>query len=185
VSEFIDGIVTRIVEGELSNPVIYRVSTTNKWFTKINERNMWILKNTGVLMDLYVRKTDGPRCSQCWDDLRSQGDPDCTFCFGTTFEGGYEPMSQLYVRQKPSVQQLDLTPHGYVPNNNPGAWTISDIKISNRDLMINPEGKILSVISSNVSHAAGFLFHQELTTKELDPLDKRYKIKRVTLYPSW
>lgn len=173
------------IEGVLSAAVIYRVTTTNKWFMKINERNMWILKNTGVLMDLYVRKTDGPRCSHCWDSLRLQGDQDCTFCFGTSFEGGYEPMTQLYVRQKPTVQQLDLTPHGYVPNNNPGAWTISDIKLTNRDLLINPEGKILSITSTNISHAAGYLFHQEINTKELDPLDKRYQIKRVTLYPSW
>lgn len=185
VSEFTPGSSVEKTEGELSPPVIYRVSTTNKWFTKINERNMWILKNTGVLMDLYVRKTDGPRCSYCVDPLRGQGDPDCTHCFGTTYEGGYEPMVQLYIRQKPATQQLELTPQGYVPNNNPGAWTISDIQIRNRDFMINPEGKILSVTSSSVSHAAGYLFHQELTMKELDPTDKLYKIKRATLYPSW
>ncbi|MNJ90209.1 hypothetical protein D3C87_78030 [compost metagenome] len=172
------------IEGELSSPVIYRISTTNKWFNKINERNMWILKNTGVLMDLYVRKTDGPRCI-CMDNARRQGDPDCKLCFGTTFEGGYEPMIQLYVRQKPSTQQLELTPQGYVPNSIPGAWTISDIQIKNRDFLINPEGKIFSITSSNVSHAAGFLFHQELTMKELDPLDRLYDVKRVTLYPTW
>lgn len=173
------------IEGELSPPVIFHIPTTNKWFKKMNERNMWILKNTGVLMDLYVRKTEGERCTKCWDSIRAQADADCTNCFGTGFEGGYEPMTQLYVRQKPAMQQLELTPHGYVINNNPGAWTISKIKLNNRDLLINPEGKIFSILNVTVSHAAGYLFHQELSLKELDPTDRLYQLKRATLYPEW
>lgn len=174
-----------IVEGELSVPIIFHIPTTNKWFKKVNERNMWILKNTGVLMDLYIKKTEGERCSNCWDPIRAQADSDCMVCFGTTYEGGYEPMTQLYVRQKPAIQQLDLTSYGYSPNSNPGAWTISNLKLSNRDLFINPEGKIFSITSSSVSHAAGYLFHQELTMKELDPTDRLYKMKRAALYPEW
>ena len=185
VAEFRDEDEIYDVEGELSSPVIFHIPTTNKWFKKVNERNMWILKNTGILMDLYVRKTEGERCDICWDSIRSQGDSDCLSCFGTTYKGGYEPMTQLYVRQKPAVQQLELTPHGYVPNSMPGAWTISNIQLRNRDLLINLEGKIFSITSSHVSHAAGYLFHQELTMKELDPTDRLYKIKRETLYPEW
>lgn len=174
-----------VIEGNLSSPVIFHVPTTNKWFKKINERNMWILKNTGVLMDLYVRKTEGQRCTKCWDPIRSQGDSDCLNCFGTTFEGGYEPMTQLYIRQKPATTQLDLSAHGYTQNSTPGAWTISNIKLTNRDFLINPEGKIFSVTGSHVNHAAGYLFHQELTMKELDTTDRLYKVKRTTLYPEW
>ena len=180
IAEFEDGSIT---EGNLSNPIIFQIPTTNKWFKKVNERNMWILKNTGVLMDLYVRKTEGERCKSCFDSIRSSSDPDCLNCFGTTYEGGFEPMVSLYVRQKPATQNLEITSHGLIPNNNPGAWTISKISIRNRDLLINPQGQIFSVLSSQVSHAAGYLFHQELTMKELDPTDNRYKIKRHSLYP--
>ncbi|AEO93435.1 gp175 [Bacillus phage G] len=185
VAEFDDGYEKYDVEGELSSPVIFHIPTTNKWFKKINERNMWILKNTGVLMDLYIRKTDGERCDKCLSQTRGQGYADCLECFGTTYKGGYEPMTQLYVRQKPATQQLELTPHGYVQNSTPGAWTISNVKLTNRDLLINPEGKIFSITGSHVSHAAGYLFHQELTMRELDPTDRLYKIKRTTLYPEW
>lgn len=174
-----------IVEGELSPPVIFHIPTTNKWFKKINERNMWILKNTGVLMDLYVRKTEGEECKYCWDDAREQGRVDCPECYGTGFVGGYEPMTQIYVRQKPAQQQLDLTPQGYAVNNNPGAWTISPVQLRNRDLLINPQGILFSITSSHVSHAAGYLFHQELQMKELDPNDEKYSIKRATLYPNY
>lgn len=178
-----DGI--KKVESKLSESVTFQIPTEDRWFKKINERNMWILKNTGVLMDVYRRKTEGERCSVCYDPIREQGDPDCTSCFGTTFDGGYEPMMQIYIRQKPATQQLQLTPQGYVIDNNPGAWTISTIHLTNRDLMFNPYGKLFSVLNSNVNHAAGYFFHQELQMKELDPTDKRYEIKRRTLYPNF
>jgi len=173
------------VEGKLSDPITFQIPTENRWFKKINERNMWILKNTGIIMDVYRRKTEGERCSFCYDEIRAQGDPDCTNCFGTTFEGGYEPMTQIYIRQKPTTEQLQLTAQGYVPDNNPGAWTISSIELTNRDLMFNPFGKLFSVMNGNISHAAGYMFHQELQLKELDPTDKRHQIKRKTLYPNF
>lgn len=172
-------------EGKLSDFVTFKIPTENRWFKKINERNMWILKNTGVAMDVYRKKTDGERCLICYDSIRAQGDPDCTNCFGTTFDGGYEPMTQIYIRQKPATEQLQLTTQGYVIDNNPGAWTISSIELTNRDLMFNPFGKLFSVINSNISHAAGYMFHQELQIKELDPTDKRYQLKRKTLYPNF
>lgn len=183
VATFFDGTTS---ESKLSEPVTYKVRNDNKWFNKMNERNMWILKNTGVLMDLYTRKTTGEKCPDCWDEIRGQSiNPKCEKCFGTTFVGGYEPAVQLYVRQKPAPQQLDIITQGYSINSTPGLWTISSIKLHNRDLLINPEGRIFSITSANISHAAGFYFHQELQAKEIDPNDIRYKIKRETLYPEF
>ena len=175
-----------ISESRLSEPHMYQVKNENKWFNKVNERNMWILKNTGILMDLYIRKTTGDVCEKCWDDIRGQSaNTQCKECFGTGYIGGYEPISQLYVRQKPAQQQLDLNGQGYMINSNPGAWTISSTQIKNRDLLINPEGRIFSVTNSYVSHAAGYYFHQELQMKELDPTDPRYQIARLTIYPEF
>ncbi len=171
-------------ESIFSQPQMYKVENTNKWFNKVNERNMWILKNTGILMDLYVRKTEGEHCPDCWDDVRGQAiNSKCEKCFGTGIIGGYEPMLQIYVRQKPAVQQLDLASQGYMINSNPGLWTISSIKLHNRDILINPEGRMFSITSANISHAAGYYFHQELQAKEVDPMDVKYHIQRKTLYP--
>ena len=38
------------------------------------------------------------------------------------------------------------------------------------------------ITSSQVNHAAGYLFHQEFQMTELDPKDNRYNIERKTLY---
>ena len=183
VCEFFDG---SFVESKLSQPVTYEVKNENKWFNKMNERNMWILKNDAVLMDLYIRKTEGEHCPNCWNDIRGQSaNNNCKTCFGTGFIGGYEPVFQLYVRQKPVNTQVDVSTQGYTYNNAPGAWTISSVQIRNRDLLINPQGRIFAVTSSHINHAAGYYFHQELQMKEIDPTDNRYNIQRITLYPEF
>ena len=183
VCEFFDG---SFVESKLSQPVTYEVKNENKWFTKMNERNMWILKNDAVLMDLYIRKTEGEHCPKCWNDIRGQSaNNNCKVCFGTGFIGGYEPVFQLYVRQKPVNTQVDVSTEGYAYNNAPGAWTISSVQIRNRDLLINPQGRMFAVTSSHINHAAGYYFHQELQMKEIDPTDNRYNIQRITLYPEF
>lgn len=183
VCEFFDG---SFVESKLSQPVTYEVKNENKWFNKMNERNMWILKNDAVLMDLYIRKTEGEHCPKCWNDIRGQSaNNNCKVCFGTGFIGGYEPVFQLYVRQKPVNTQVDVSTQGYTYNNAPGAWTISSVQIRNRDLLINPQGRIFAVTSSHINHAAGYYFHQELQMKEIDPTDNRYNIQRIALYPEF
>ena len=180
IAYFNDGTRT---ESKFSEPTSYKIETDNKWFKKINERNMWILKNDAVLMDLYVRKIDGEQCPNCYDEYRGQSsNSNCPICYGTGIVGGYEPCVQLYIRQKPANIQINQENSGFVLNSTPGAWTISSIQIRNRDLLINPEGKMFVITSSQVNHAAGYLFHQEFQMTELDPKDNRYNIERKTLY---
>jgi len=172
------------VEGAMSRPAHYKVTTTDKWFTKINERNMWILRNTGQLFDLYTRRYDGEKCPLCTDDVRLRaGTYSCPVCYGTGFVGGYEPAYALYVRLKPVETYLGVSSQMFVNENSPGAWTITDTIIANRDLLIAPQGTIYQVLGVHVNQAAGFLFHTELRLKALDPMDQLYSMKRTTLYP--
>jgi len=172
------------VESELSNAYIYRVDNTNKWFHKINERNMWILKNTGELFDLYKRKLEGEKCS-CFDSERgSAANANCTICYGTGFVGGYDPIFQIYIRQKPSDSNLERTSQGLKIKNELGAWTICDVMIRDRDLLINPQGIMFRVYSTNINIAAGYNFHQEIKMYEVETNDPVYTIQRQTLYPN-
>jgi hypothetical protein len=174
----------KLIEGNLSSPIMYQVNNTNRWFKKINERDMWILKNTGQLFDLYKRKTDGKKCPKCYDTVRGNaGDGSCNICWGTGIEGGYEPVFKLFLRQKPAQTSLDVSTQGLVYKHTPGAWTISSVEIKNRDLLINPQGILFSVLNSNINQAAGVLFHQELQLIELDPNDPLYKMNRFALNP--
>lgn len=172
------------VEGAMSRAAHYRVHNTDKWFYKINERNMWILRNTGQLFDLYTRRYTGERCPLCVDNVRLRaGTYSCPVCYGTGFVGGYEPAYQLYVRLKPVETSLGVSSQMLVNDNSPGAWTITDTIIANRDLLISPQGTIYQVLAVHVNQAAGFLFHTELRMRALDPTDQLYSMKRATLYP--
>ena len=167
-----------------SEPAHFQVSTMDRWFFKVNERNYWILKNTGQLFDLYQRKYSGERCPQCYDPVHGRAtSPDCAVCYGTGFVGGYTPAFQLYVRLKPTSTVLNVGPQMYVNENSPGAWTITDVKIVNRDLLIGPTGTMYEVLSSHVNQAGGYLFHTELQLRALDPKDKLYGMRREVLYP--
>lgn len=173
------------IESELSNAQIYRVDNTNKWFHKMNERNMWILKMDGELFDLYKRKLEGEHCD-CWDDIRgSSANPNCDKCYGTGFIGGYDPIYQIYIREKPNADSLDRTMRGLSVKNSTGAWTICDVPIRDRDILINPQGIMFRVVNVNMGHAAGYNFHQEITMEEIETNDPVYNIKRKTLYPNF
>lgn len=173
------------IEGKLSLPTCFQVHNTDRWFLKMNERSLWILKNTGMLFDLYTRKLDGERCPRCFDDIRGRaGTSDCPVCYGTGYVGGYDPAYQLYIRLKPAQASLDVTPNQMLTYNQPcGAWTISDTQIKNRDVLISPTGTIYQVINSMTNQAGGYLFHQELNLKPYDVNDPIYDMKRTTLYP--
>jgi len=174
----------KMIEGTISNPVTYQVLNTNRWFQKMNDRNLWILKNDAELYDLYTYKTEGLPCPKCYDTIRGASTtPNCDVCIGTGIINGYEPTFQLYIRRKFNQTDLALANAGFRLNSTPGAWTISTIVLKNRDLIISPQGKFYTILNSTINHAAGYLFHQELQLKELDPNDPLYKIKRATLYP--
>ena len=172
------------IEGALSEPQCFEVRNTDKWFYKINERNLWILKNTGMLFDLYTRKYDGEHCPRCYDEIRGRaGTLDCDICYGTGYVGGYDPAYQLYVRLKPIEQALNVSTQMYTFENSPGAWTITTTKIMNRDVLISPTGTIYQVVASMINQAAGYLFHTELKLKACDLKDPIYQMKRTPLYP--
>ena len=173
-------------ESDLSQPVYYKIKNTNKWFKKMNERNMWILKNTGTLMNLYTVKTTGIKCTHCYNDIREQSfDPNCPVCFGTGFEGGYDPKVQIYMRQRPAQQSLDMTNNGYMLNTKPTFWTISQIHIKKRDILINQEGYLFVVISITPSHIAGYYLHQEFQMEQLQPNHPLNFLKNNNLYPEY
>lgn len=173
------------IEGALSRPTCFQVHNTDRWFFKMNERSLWILKNTGMLFDLYTRKNDGEHCTQCYDEIRGRaGTQDCPVCYGTGYVGGYDPAFQLYVRLKPVETSMGISTQMLVQDNSPGAWTISNTKIMNRDILISPTGTIYQVTASMINQAGGYLFHQELKLKAFDMKDPIYNMKRTTLYPN-
>ena len=62
---------------------------------------------TGQRWWYYRRKTSGPRCRECYDTTRKRvKESNCPFCYGTTYEGGYDPRQQLYLGTLPAQEMI-------------------------------------------------------------------------------
>jgi hypothetical protein len=170
------------IEGRRSLPVQYQPTTQNRWFKKINERNLWLLKNTGVICDLYTRKWEGEHCPDCYDELRGRASNSmCPKCFGTGFVNGYEPQFALYVRLGNSESTVSQNIEGLESQNSISCWTITPTRIRNFDMLFTPDGSILEVTSSYINSADNYNFHQEFKARYLEPNDPKYNIRRATL----
>lgn len=145
------------IEGVPSRPIQYKMNNLNKWFNKINERNFWILKNDGILCSFYQRKYEGERCT-CYDQLRGQaGSSTCNLCWGTGIKGGYNAPVELYLRFNNVAEALqqDIDSWSFMQNGLT-AWTITPIRIRNRDAIVDDRGIIYTVTASTISTAAGY-----------------------------
>lgn len=166
------------IEGVPSRPFQYKVNNLNKWFNKMNERNFWILKNDGLLFDLYQRKYEGEKC-HCYDYLRGQaGLSTCSTCYGTGFLVPYAPPVEIFMRMNNVNEALLQETDSWAFSQKPGFWTISNIRLRNRDLLVSPQGIIFSIVSSYINNVAGYLFHQTCETVSLESNDPAYNIIR-------
>ena len=69
----------------------------------------------GTLTWLFVRRTFGQRCPQCWDDVLGKKTNDqCPTCFGTGFSGGYHYPVEFaaQIDKAPRINQ-STTQHGH------------------------------------------------------------------------
>ena len=122
------------IEGIPSRPIQYKVNNLNKWFNKINERNFWILRMDGQLCTFYQRNYEGEKC-ECYDPLRGQaGYSSCPKCYGTGLKVPYSPPLDLYLRFNNVAEALQQDVESWsFKQNGLTAWTISPIRIRNRD----------------------------------------------------
>ena len=79
----------------------------------------------GVPCDLFVRRTFGPHCPECWSDIKGKVQKShCPNCFGTGRRGGYMlPISPVYFQIEPHAQSEDHTNIGKQQNAQTSAWT--------------------------------------------------------------
>lgn len=174
------------IEGVPSRPVQYKIDNLNKWFNKMNERNFWILKNTGINCTYYQRKYEGERCT-CYDPLRGMaGSSTCNLCWGTGIKGGYSPPIELYLRFNNVAEALqqDIDSWSFMQNGLT-AWTISPIRLRNRDVIMDNRGVLYSVIASTINTAAGYYWHQDMQLKSLESNDPLYNMVRTKIVPTY
>lgn len=86
-------------------------------------RDELALRRDGSFCDIWILKTAGTRCSNCYDPARMQPKFDsCPLCFGTSYQGGYELFSSLLVKIEPYTSTRTLSEAGEKWNEIPRSW---------------------------------------------------------------
>lgn len=147
-------------------------------FKEIIRRTEWILDKDRELVDLYIRKRFGKRCS-CYDAIKGQGKVRCSKCFGTFYQDGYIKFENLPLRIVTANEVIKLTDIGLVINRNPKAWTSVYPLIHNRDVIVTKDNKRFFVQDRTAVITRGYITRQEFTLMEIETTDVVYQLGNV------
>lgn len=69
----------------------------------------------GVECEVFIRKTGGPRCQECYDALKKRSiKSNCENCYGTSYDGGYYKPIKTYINFSPDQKNLMVSDIGNI-----------------------------------------------------------------------
>ena len=96
----------------------------------------------GVPCAVFIRRTFGQYCSECFDPLLGRGlSEKCVSCFNTRYKGGFFTPIQVHVNFSPSPQILQITNWGEAQPSETDCWLSNYPLMSAGDLVIEPTGR--------------------------------------------
>jgi len=140
----------------------------------ITPKNRWCGPNAAI----YIRKQDGTRCTDCYDDvLEKRRILDCDTCRGTGWIGGYFGPIFRPVNFSPKQPQNHITEYGLDENENSQAWMGFDPILKPRDLVIEINtNQRWRVVQSPRTEKLRRVAHQNLVLYKIGRDDPEYKI---------
>jgi hypothetical protein len=163
------GVDETVAFGVTSQPTLETVAT--------RRRTDLALRFEGVPCLIYVRRGEGTRCPDCWDEvLQKVGSSTCPRCFNTGRLGGF---------YSPLLTQVKIDPVTKV--NEPGD-TLRQVSqttamcsfmpiVSPRDLVYEVNtGKRWRLVTVKPTEHHRVTIHQDLTMIEINPKDVEHKL---------
>lgn len=157
--------------------VEYNATKPDPVAVEIVRRNNLLLKNfVGVPAHVYIRRTWGQRCTNCWDAIKQRKtQSNCALCFNTGFVGGFfDPVSvQMNFNPSPEMirhaqfeQQLDTTT----------AWMSNYPPVSPKDVIIENGKKRWRIVQVNQTQKKRLLVHQIFSLAQVNLNDIEYTL---------
>jgi hypothetical protein len=85
-------------------------------------RNEILLRRGGEQVNVFIRRTAGPRCAN-FDVVRIQCKlPNCPYCYGVGYQGGYDKYANVLMKIEPFQQQISLTEFGIKVLSGAPSW---------------------------------------------------------------
>jgi len=124
----------------------------------------------GTLTWLFVRRTFGQRCPQCWDSVLGKKTSDsCPTCFGTGFSGGYHYPVQFFAQIDKAPRVTQATTQHTHQQMTCGFRCPGSPRVSPDDLIVDAKNRRYRVMTLAPTSRLGVDVHQEGQLIELQP----------------
>jgi hypothetical protein len=139
--------------------------------SEIVRRDDLLLRRGGEFVNVFIRKTVGPKCTTCYSPARNQPtNPNCPMCLGTTYIGGYDKYANVLLKIKPITTKLELMEMGLKVSSSPQAWFGTYPIVSDGDIVVRIfNNKRYEIQSKEEIISRGILVRQQFTINEILP----------------
>ena len=162
-------IVTSLVESNSTKP--------DPIALEIVRRNNLVLKNfVGVPSYVFIRRTWGQRCSNCWDPIKQRKtQSNCSICYNTGFVGGFFDPVSVNINYNPSPEMVR---HANFEQqiDNTTAWMSNYPPISPKDIIVENGRKRWRVVQVNHTEKKRLVLHQIFSLTQVNLNDIEYKL---------
>jgi hypothetical protein len=126
---------------------------------------------------VLAQRTEGQRCSECWDHLkRRRKHSNCATCYGTGISGGYFRPRECYAVKPPAAEMVQLSPLFELQTHDEVMWFSSRPRIKPRDLVIDADGRRWRAMGVRRSEKLWALTRQTVQLRELSKDQVEYSI---------
>lgn len=146
------------------------------------QESLLLRRFNGRKVAIYIRKTFGTRCTNCYDPIRGKAIFDsCNVCYGTTFVGGYFAPIQMYINFGPRQKVEDK--NVLQRNDNPQieGWTSNYPILSPDDLVVEIERNGFRYFVKGISPTenGGATVRQNLNLVRVHPSAPQFMIEKA------
>lgn len=137
-----------------------RITTISPYriFREFVRRKSLIQQNTGDSVLLLVRLQAGQRCPSCFNGEYEQSSrKDCIDCYGTSWKGGYELVSDVSVSFRSNQETLRLLAQGLTLDAMPDFWLPPYPLIRNGDVLVKKSGLRYQIDNVDYNYCQGVL----------------------------
>jgi hypothetical protein len=135
-------------------------------------RNEILLRRGGETVNVYIRRTAGTRCVN-FDNIRIACKlPNCPFCFGVGYDGGYDKYAKVLMKIEPFEQQVRLTEGGVQIISGAPSWVTTFPIVKPGDVVtrtLNNRRYEIQNLETKVSR--GIITRQAFTLNEILPTE--------------
>lgn len=144
---------------------------------EVIRRNNLLLENfVGVDCYIYVIKTYGQLCANCYDYVKHRRRiSDCPVCFHTSFVGGYFGPIIRKVNFNPSHKMIQQAGFEMMPDNIAG-WMSNYPPLKPKDVIIENGNKRWRVVEQSQTEKKRIPVHQMLQLTQINRSDIEYQL---------